>query len=342
MSSAHDPETPKLLVVLGVTGNQGSSVAHTFLSVPGWRIRGVTRSVDSPAAQLWSSQGVEIVYGNLDDLDSLVTAFTGAKAIFAVTDFWTHLRDGSNVQTAQATGVSINEFAYQREVQQGKNIAVAANNPTVAKTLERLVFSSLSDTKKWSNGKYTHNYHFDSKAHIVSYIVNNLPDLARKMSTVHIGHYVTNWRSGVMRPRKLPDGSFVVPHLGSISETPQQPFVVAHLDTGVFVRALLLNAPPSTHILGYSQMGTYVEFWTLWSDITGSKIEFREMEVDEYYSGVPEAIRAEVYDSAAYNKEFGWTGGDPSMVDVWTIDPQAKTTSLKEYMEKEDWSPLLK
>jgi len=342
MSSSHNLKSSKLLVVLGVTGNQGSSVAHTFLTIPGWRIRGVSRSPSSDAAQLLSSKGVEIVKGNLDDVDSLVTAFIGANAIFAVTDFWIHLRETSNIPKAQAAGLSINEYAYRLEVQQGKNIAAAASSPAVAKTLERFIFSSLSDTKKWSGGKYTHNYHFDSKADIVSYITHNLPDLANKMSTVQIGHYMTNWRGGINRPRKQPDGSFVVPHWGPINQTPQVPFVDVNRDTGVFVRALLLSAPMGTHVLGASQMGTYVEFWTVWSGITGSKIRFQEMDADKYFSEVPEAIREEVQDSASYNKEFGWTGGDPSVVDVTAIDPEAKTMNLKEYMENEDWDMLLK
>ena len=342
MTSSHDLKSSKLLVVLGATGNQGSSVAHTFLTIPGWRIRGVSRSPSSDAAQSLSSKGVEIVKGDLNDVDSLVAAFTGANAIYAVTDFWLHLREKSNIPKAQAAGLSINEYAYQLEVQQGKNIATAASNPVVAKTLERFIFSSLSDTKKWSHGKYSHNYHFDSKADISSYIMNELPDLAHKMSTVQIGHYMTNWRGGLNRPRKQPDGSFVIPHWGPVTQTPQVPFVDVNRDTGVFVRALLLSAQPGTHVLGASQMGTYVEFWTLWSAATGCKIKFKEMEADEYFSEVPEAIREEVYDSASYNKEFGWTGGDPSVVDLAAIDPAAKTTSLKEFVEREDWSTLLK
>ncbi|WQF90308.1 Putative NmrA-like domain, NAD(P)-binding domain superfamily [Colletotrichum destructivum] len=125
----------KLIVVVGITGNQGSSVANSFLHIPGWRIRGITRNPTSTSAETWVSKGVELVQADLDDLNSLERVFSGASAIFAVTNFWSHFFDPANGPKAQKAGVSINEFAYQREITQGMNMALAASSSTVLSTL---------------------------------------------------------------------------------------------------------------------------------------------------------------------------------------------------------------
>ena len=75
----------KLLVIVGITGNQGSSVCKVFQNEPDWRIRGITR--DPSKYHDLQKQGIELVAANLDDETSLEKAFAGANAIFAVTDF---------------------------------------------------------------------------------------------------------------------------------------------------------------------------------------------------------------------------------------------------------------
>lgn len=95
----------------------------------------------------------------------------------------------------------MNEYCYDREVRQGKNIADAAAK---VETLEKFVCSSLSDHKKWSKGKYTWVYHFDSKAKVVEYITEQLPELARKMSVLQIGLYATHWQAApFLAPQKV-------------------------------------------------------------------------------------------------------------------------------------------
>ena len=41
--------TPQTIAVLGALGGQGGSVVDTFLEDKSFNVRGVTRSVDSPA-----------------------------------------------------------------------------------------------------------------------------------------------------------------------------------------------------------------------------------------------------------------------------------------------------
>lgn len=178
----------KLIVVIGATGTQGGSVVNTFLNQPGWRIRGLTRSTSSPASQALVSKGVEMVSANLDDVSSLVSAFKGAYAIFSVLDFWTGFRDPQSL-TKLAPGQTLMEWAHNYEMQQGENVFTAANQ---TEGLERLVFSALSYVTKWSKGKYTHVYHFDSEARAVEYAQETYPELMKKTSIIQIGMYLSN------------------------------------------------------------------------------------------------------------------------------------------------------
>ncbi|KAM0330567.1 hypothetical protein ACHAQA_003514 [Verticillium albo-atrum] len=328
----------KLIVVVGITGKQGSSVANTFLKLAGWRVRGITRSPSSAAAEAWRSKGAEIVQADLDDIQSLERAFSGASSIFTVTNFWAHFFDPANYPKAQQAGVSINEFACQRETTQGMNMAFAANSAAVLPTLTHYVFSSLSDTKAWSKGKYTQNFHFDGKAAVETRIRAELPALSAKLSTVQVGMYASNWKSSIGRPVKQDDGSFAI----LIPEGKQQqlPWVVVEKDTGIFVKALV-EKPAGRSVLAYSQMATWSEFWTLWAEVIGVKVQVKEAGLAEYFEPLPEPARAEFQDSLLYILEFGYTGGDPEVVSLADLDSLAKVTNLKTYFETEEWSSLL-
>lgn len=97
---------------------------------------------------------------------------------------------------AQKSGRPINAVAYDVEVQQGRNIVDAAN--ATVHTLDRFVLSTLSATKKWSKGKYSHNFHFDSKWAAVEYLEATYSELAKKTSYLQVGLYMTNWKSSLL------------------------------------------------------------------------------------------------------------------------------------------------
>lgn len=151
-------------------------------------------------------------------------------------------------------GRTPNEQAFDLEVEQGINIAEAAASPAVLETLQRFVLSSLSDARKWSAGKFTTVYHYDSKAEMIRAIRDRFPKLAARMSTLQVGHYVTNWKAfPSMAPQKQPDGSFLT--FRPVGPQVKFPFVVTHQDTGAFVKALV-DLPPGKDLLGVSQVMT--------------------------------------------------------------------------------------
>lgn len=190
----------KLIVVIGATGNQGGSVVTTFLNEPGWKVRGISRNASSPASEKLKEKGVEVVQANLDDTASLVAAFKGASAVFSVTDFWTLYSD-PELQKKVKPGQAQNQRSYEHELQHGKNVFDAASQ---TEGLERLVFSYLSDATKWSQGKYKHIYHFDSKAHAVEYAKAKYPDLWNKTSLLTLGYFLSNFLSSpFLIPRKV-------------------------------------------------------------------------------------------------------------------------------------------
>jgi NmrA-like family len=200
-----------------------------------------------------SVKRVEIVKGDLNDKASLISAFEGATMIFSNTDFFLHLKQAM-VPGVPTPGRTPNEYAYDREIERGINVAEAAASPTVLKTLERFVLSSLSDARKWSGSKYTTVYYYDSKAEAIRVIRSRFPELAARMSTLQVGHYVANWKAfPSMAPQKQLDGSFLT--LRPVGPNVQFPFVVTHQDTGAFVKALV-DLPPGKDLLGVSQTMT--------------------------------------------------------------------------------------
>ena len=111
----------KLIVIVGATGNQGGSVATTFLKEPGWKVRALTRDTSSTKSQALAAQGAEVVQANIDTPETLSAAFVGANAIFAVSDFWVQYFDPSNKNKAKP-GQPLNAWVGEHETQQLKNV----------------------------------------------------------------------------------------------------------------------------------------------------------------------------------------------------------------------------
>ena len=134
----------KIIAVIGATGMQGGGLARALAqdSQGPFKTRAVTRSVTSDKAKALMALGVQSVTADLDDLDSLKRAFTGAYGAFCVTNFWEHL-------------------SPEKELTQAKNLAAAAKHAG----LSHVIWSTLEDTRRWMSlsdermptlmGKYT-------------------------------------------------------------------------------------------------------------------------------------------------------------------------------------------
>jgi NmrA-like family len=85
MTSPSIDPTDKIIVVFGITGKQGGAAAKALLD-KGFKVRGVTRDINSSKSKAWADKGAELTTADLNDTKSLENAFNGAYGIFLITD----------------------------------------------------------------------------------------------------------------------------------------------------------------------------------------------------------------------------------------------------------------
>ncbi|KAG0645816.1 hypothetical protein D0Z07_7777 [Hyphodiscus hymeniophilus] len=329
----------KIIVVIGATGNQGSSVADTFIKLPGWKVRAVTRNPSSPAAQALANSGAEVVLADLSDITSLSKSFEGAHAIFVNTDFWGTYRP---LIAAIATGKTIpkegepepSQIAFETEVLHGRNAAQAAAGVS---TLERFVYSALPPMTKLSGGKYTHSYHWDSKGTIVDYIEKDLPDLAKISSFIYLGGYNTN---ALFSPKLDPtDGKYKF--MSPLNKDTRMPIIDQRKSTGPFVRALIEDQKPGIKLLAYDRDSylTIQEMADVWSRASGREAIVVQVTIDFMHEkfGLP----WEVLEAPKFVAESGYTGS-MKMTQPDELTPRVETRSYEEWMMGRDWDTILK
>ena len=328
----------KLIVVVGATGSQGSSVVNTFLSDSTWRIRALTRDPNSAKAKalVARSSRIGVTSADANSVESLKQAFEGAHAVFGMTDFWSLYGDMSNREIAKKEMPlrSFPEWCAEKEATQGKNIFEAAAD---IPTLERLIFSSLSNVSKQSGGKYKNVLHFDSKAIAMEWAEGTLPDVWAKTSCVMLGMYVENFLTQpFLKPYK--EGDTFMFHAMKESKS-DWPFVAASQDTGPIVLALVEKASPDKHVIAYRELMPLKDFIDLWGSTLGVKAGLKYGEL----SGVPEELEPELRETFEYCAEFGYWGGDRTVLhpkDVG-VEIRKENGSVEDWIKAQDWSSVL-
>lgn len=143
MSSEDKP----LVTVVGATSKQGRSVAHTLLQSGRYRVRALTRRLDSPEAEVLAQKGAELMIVPLEPgrQRELTKAFEGSDGAFLMTP----------PIAPPAT--------YETEL--GKQQADAA----VEAGVKHIIFSGLENVDKITDGK-KFAPHFTDKAQVEEYI----------------------------------------------------------------------------------------------------------------------------------------------------------------------------
>jgi uncharacterized protein YbjT (DUF2867 family) len=121
------------ILVTGATGQQGGAIARELLG-HGYRVKAMTRKPQGEKAQALQKRGAEIIYGDLDDTQSLEQALKGVWGVFSVQNTW--------------------EAGVEREEAQGKDLAEIAKKTGV----QHFVYSSVG-----SAHRKTGIPHFDNK-----------------------------------------------------------------------------------------------------------------------------------------------------------------------------------
>ncbi|KAF2117362.1 hypothetical protein BDV96DRAFT_518320 [Lophiotrema nucula] len=321
----------KIITIVGITGNQGASVADAFLNEPGWQIRGITRDTSKQSSKAWSDKGVEMVAADLDNVASLEAVFKDSAVIFGVTDFWQHIYNPANQKKAQELGKTVNVIASEAEIQHGKNIVDAAQ--ATASTLDMLVLSVVPDSKKWSHGKITWNYHFEGKWKIVEYLEKEYPELYRKTSTFHAAFYIPNLDS-MMVPRKTPDGSYIISY--PLDGDKQIPMYHPRNDSGPLVKALV-KSTPGQNLMGYGSLISFNEVAEIWSRNLGQPVKYKRSTVEDMDQMIPGGIGRELGEMMEYISSPGYFGGEEAVKELNLIEPKElgdiPLTEVREYLK---------
>lgn len=167
----------RIIVVFGATGAQGGSVARALISDGTFAVRAVTRDPNKSASQELKKLGAELFKGDLDHIETLKPALTGAYGAFVVTNYWEH---GSK----------------EKEVAQGKALADLSKDTD----LQYVVFSGLENVKRLTEGKLE-VLHFDGKGEVEEYF----RDINVPMTSIRMPCYFDNFLN-YFRPQKAPDG----------------------------------------------------------------------------------------------------------------------------------------
>src|SRR5690349_15442603 len=122
-------QATRIIAVVGATGTQGGSVARAILNDRdrSFALRALTRRPNGEHAQALARQGADVVYADINDLDSVERAFAGAYGAYCMTDFWGGSGDP------------------ERERIQGSTMAEAAR----CAGLQHVIWSTLEDTRRY-------------------------------------------------------------------------------------------------------------------------------------------------------------------------------------------------
>ncbi|XXG93889.1 hypothetical protein Hte_000138 [Hypoxylon texense] len=321
----------KIIVVIGATGKQGGSVANTFLGLPGWHVRALTRNPSSDASKSLAAKGAEVVRGDLADPSSLAKAFENANAIFLNTDFWEvywPAKAASDAEGEPLEGASIK--AFTNETTNGQNAVDAA---AAVPTLERFVYSALGPVARASKGKYTRSMHADAKAEIVDYIETK-PELAEKTCLIYPGAYAEN---PILYPRFDPASGKYTIHM-AIKEHLKVPIINPKESMGPFVRALIEDEAPGTKLLAYDSYMTMSDVVDRWSKATGKEASY--VVVTTKFLHEKMGLPYELLDALDAVNEFGYNTG-LGLIEPHQLKNKPQTKSFEDWLAEKDWSKEL-
>jgi len=300
----------KILAIFGATGQQGGSVLNYVLNDPDlskqYKIRAITRDPSQPAAKALENKGIEIVQADADDILSLKRALQGTHTVFAITN---------SIYDAQIR---------TREVAQGKAIADAA----VAVRTSYLIFSTLPNVARISNGKYTHVDPFDAKAEVEDYI----RALPIKSAFYAPGSFMQNFLTA-SAPQPVGDGTFVIS--GIASPGTRFPLIDPVTDSGLYVGAIL--AAPEKYsgkvVYGVTELLSYDEIAETMARVSGKVVRYTQIPEETLRSYLPPIVGDVVVDLYFYYQNFGYYGPiTDEVVELAKGDARGARTTFEEFL----------
>ncbi|KAK7002205.1 NAD(P)-binding protein [Favolaschia claudopus] len=277
MTISTSPTAP-LVVIIGITGKQGGSVVRALIESPKpYRIRGLTRNKEKPAAVEYTRLGVQMVavavtVGNEENVKK---AFDGGEIIFEVAE------GKLMIDTALQTG-----------------------------TVSLFIWSALESFGTLSSGRIPNVKFFDSKAIITEYArASGIP-----LAIVQAGYYASNIldicaMGSALRPQD--DGSFVfsLPMKGSTL----LPVIDVERDYGLYVRAVIEEPGFGAGCEVLSGRLTSMEDMIAGlGEATGKKITYRQITREEFVNVFPfKAMAIPLADMYQAYEQIGYYGKKP-------------------------------
>lgn len=184
----------KMIAVVGATGAQGGGLVRAILSDSNgiFKVRALTRDVNSEKSRELAGLGAEVVRADIEDKESVQKAFDGAYGVYCVTFYWEH-------------------FSPEKEFAHAGTMAQAAKDAGV----QHVIWSTLEDTRKWVPlddnrmptlmAKYKVP-HFDVKGEANRIFI----DLGLPVTFLYTSFYWDNFIHFGMGPKRGADGSLAI------------------------------------------------------------------------------------------------------------------------------------
>ncbi|KAI1625264.1 hypothetical protein EDD37DRAFT_649590 [Exophiala viscosa] len=160
----------RVVAVLGATGVQGGSIVRHLSTQPEYDIRAITRNpLGEAAKQLSALPNVSVVKAHFGDPASLVAAFEGVEAVYALTNFYDPENQANPLQ----------------ELEQGIALADAAKEAGV----QFFIWSTVPSALLRMKGKFQSTRLVENKFYVSAYLKQiELPHI-----DLYLGFYYDNW-----------------------------------------------------------------------------------------------------------------------------------------------------
>jgi hypothetical protein len=178
--------------------------------------------------------------------------------------------------------------------------------------IKLLIWSSLYNVTKLTNGVLSHVYHFDSKARVEEYI----RELGIPATFFMPGFYMTNLPGGMFRPSP-PDNAWTL----GLPIPPTSIFPMYYTgDTGKYIKAAVLN---ESEVLGkrilaataYMTGQEIVDGFARVYPASGKTARYYEVPEEQFRGylkgqGSPDFVINEMHQNMRLMNEFGYYGGE--------------------------------
>lgn len=307
-----EPDQRPLITIAGALSKQGRSATHTLLQSRQYRVRALTRHINSADARDLAAQGAELVNIPLEmgHRKALVDAFAGSYGAFLMTP----------PIAPPAT----------HEAELGTELADAA----VEAGVQHLIFSSLENVDEITSGtKFAP--HFTDKARIEDYI-RGLPV---RSSFVILAFFYTNLLE-YYTPRMEGD-ELVFPIY--LPEDFRAPFVDPTSATGPAILEIFSN-PERYAGMSLPVIGDIIsprEMVDTFSRVTGKKATygsaFRRDELLRHFPAFAdnELLVQELLGMAEYAAEYGYYRADRDLEWSRRINPESLT--WEQFLRASEW-----